>query len=129
MIGRCHHVVIDCPDPTALAGFYSALFGLPVTYRSEEWVVVSRDTTTSGFAFQRVTEHRPPRWPDPEHPQQMHLDVMVDDPSRAARQVVALGARPLPGQHVFADPAGHPFCLVPRPAWAPPVDDPQDSSA
>jgi hypothetical protein len=30
MIGRMHHEVVDCPDPTALAGFYSALRGLPV---------------------------------------------------------------------------------------------------
>jgi hypothetical protein len=23
--------------------------------------------------------------------------------------------------HVYADPAGHPFCLIPRPKWAPPI--------
>lgn len=27
MIGRRHHVVIDCPDPAALATFYSELMG------------------------------------------------------------------------------------------------------
>jgi catechol 2,3-dioxygenase-like lactoylglutathione lyase family enzyme len=31
MIGRMHHAVVDCPDPDALAGFYSALLGLSVT--------------------------------------------------------------------------------------------------
>jgi catechol 2,3-dioxygenase-like lactoylglutathione lyase family enzyme len=122
MIGRCHHVVIDCPDPAALAEFYSVLIGLPVTYRSDDWVVISQDATTSGFAFQRVAVHRPPRWPDPEHPQQFHVDVMVDELSVAERQVVALGARPLKGEHVYADPAGHPFCLIARPEWAPPID-------
>ena len=122
-IGRCHHVVLDCPDPASLAGFYSQLLGLPVTYRSEGWVVVSRDDTTSGFAFQLARDHQPPRWPDPAHPQQLHLDVMVDDLSVASERVLGLGARELPGgDHVFADPAGHPFCLVPRPHWAPPVD-------
>ena len=47
---------------------------------------------------------------------------MVDDLEVAERAVLALGARQLPeGNHVFADPAGHPFCLIPRPKWAPPV--------
>ncbi len=87
MIGRCHHVVIDCPDPAALAEFYSVLIGLPITYQSDDWVVISQSTTSSGFAFQRVTIHRPPRWPDPEHPQQFHLDVMVDELAQAEREV------------------------------------------
>ena len=30
MIGRLHHVVIDCPEPRSLAAFYSEIFGLPV---------------------------------------------------------------------------------------------------
>jgi catechol 2,3-dioxygenase-like lactoylglutathione lyase family enzyme len=120
MIGRLHHVVIDCPDPYLLAGFYSELLGLPVTYRSDGWVVIATNDTTSGVAFQRAPEHRPPQWPDPDHPQQYHMDVMVDDVEEAAVQVLALGARRLSGP-VFADPAGHPFCLIPRPGWAPPV--------
>lgn len=122
MIGRLHHVVVDCPDPGALAGFYSELLGLPVTYRSADWVVVSEDDTTSGIAFQLAADHRAPRWPDPDHPQQLHLDVMVDDLDVADLQVVDLGARRLDGgDHVYADPAGHPFCLIRRPAWARPV--------
>lgn len=121
-IGRAHHVVYDCPDPTVLAAFYSALLSLPITYRSADWVVVSRDDQTSGFAFQLASDHRPPDWPDPQRPQQVHLDVMVDDLVAADREVLRLGARLLThGQHVYADPAGHPFCLIPRPGWAPPV--------
>lgn len=54
MIGRLHHVVIDCPDPAALAQFYSDLLGLPVTYRGEDWFVVSENETSSGLAFQLV---------------------------------------------------------------------------
>jgi catechol 2,3-dioxygenase-like lactoylglutathione lyase family enzyme len=121
MIGRLHHLVIDCPDPAALAEFYSALLGEPITYRSTDFVVVSRDETTSGLAFQLAPDHRPPRWPDPAHPQQMHLDVMVDDVAAAEVAVLALGASRLPGDHVYADPAGHPFCLIPRPQWAGPI--------
>jgi hypothetical protein len=47
---------------------------------------------------------------------------MVDDVEAAAARVVGLGARRLSG-NVFADPAGHPFCLVPRPGWADPVGE------
>ena len=123
MIGRMHHVVLDCPDPAALAGFYSALLGLPVTYRDGDWVVVAVNDTTSGLAFQRVPDHRASTWPDPVVPQQVHLDIMVEDPAAAGPRVLALGATKLDGRNVYADPAGHPFCLIPRPGWAPPVPE------
>ena len=35
--------------------------------------------------------------------------------------VLALGAEKLDGDDVYADPAGHPFCLIRRPGWAPPL--------
>jgi catechol 2,3-dioxygenase-like lactoylglutathione lyase family enzyme len=41
MIGRLHHIVLDCPDVAALAAFYAELLGQPVTYRSDDWVVVA----------------------------------------------------------------------------------------
>jgi catechol 2,3-dioxygenase-like lactoylglutathione lyase family enzyme len=123
MIGRMHHVVLDCPDPAALAGFYSALLGLPVTYRDGDWVVVAVNDTTSGLAFQRAPDHRASTWPDPVVPQQVHLDIMVEDPAAAGPRVLALGATKLDGRNVYADPAGHPFCLIPRPGWAPPVPE------
>ncbi|WP_432892454.1 VOC family protein [Kribbella sp. CA-245084] len=122
MIGRLHHLAIDCPDPLELARFYSALLGKPITYQSDDWVVVADNDHTSGLGFQRAVDHRRPQWPDPERPQQMHLDVMVDDVEAAGPQVLALGARRLAGT-VYEDPAGHPFCLIPRPGWAPPVND------
>ena len=121
-VGRLHHLIVDCPDPASSARFWSDLLGLPVTHDDGDFAVVAADTTTSGLAFQRAPGHPPPTWPDPAVPQQMHLDVMVDDLATAAAAASALGARPLAGDHVFADPAGHPFCLIPRPGWAPPVD-------
>jgi catechol 2,3-dioxygenase-like lactoylglutathione lyase family enzyme len=121
MIGRLHHVVIDCPDPAGLARFYSELLGLPVTYESEDWVVIAPSDTNSGLAFQLAPDHQPPRWPDRERPQQFHLDVMVDDIETAEPLVLALGAKRL-SEHVFEDPAGHPFCIIPRPGWAAPVN-------
>ena len=114
-------MAIDCPDPDALAGFYSDLLGLPVTYRSADWVVVSANETTSGLAFQRAPDHKRPTWPSPSVPQQMHLDIMVEDPQAAGERVLALGAAKLAGDNIYTDPAGHPFCLIPRPRWAPPI--------
>src|SRR5262249_62023362 len=67
------------------------------------------------LSFQLAPDHQPPSWPDPAFPQQVHLDLRVDDIEEAERQVLALGARRLPtdepGFRVYADPAGHPFCL------------------
>jgi catechol 2,3-dioxygenase-like lactoylglutathione lyase family enzyme len=122
MIGRLHHVVLDCRDPAALAAFYAALLGQPVTYSSEDFVVVAADDTSSGLAFQLAPDHQPPTWPDPAVPQQLHLDVMVEDVAAAGPRVLALGAVKLDGEDVYADPAGHPFCLIKRPRWARPVE-------
>lgn len=114
-IGRLHHVVLDSPDPAALAAFYSRLLGQPITYRSEDWVMVANNDACSGLAFQLAPELRPTTWPDPTVPQQLHLDIMTEDPDVAGPRAMALGARKLEGHHVYADPAGHPFCLIPRP--------------
>jgi catechol 2,3-dioxygenase-like lactoylglutathione lyase family enzyme len=125
MTGRLHHLVLDAADVDAEAAFWSSLLGQPVTYRSGDFVVVSADDRTSGLAFQLAPDHRAPTWPDAAVPQQMHLDVMVDDLDEADAEVLALGARALGGGHVYADPAGHPFCLILRPHWAPPVSSPR----
>ncbi|MFJ8828563.1 VOC family protein [Micromonospora aurantiaca] len=119
--GRLHHLIVDCPDPMAEARFWSAVLGDPITYADDDFTVVSASTAASGLAFQRAPGLTPPTWPDPAVPQQMHLDVMVDDQDAAGEAVLALGARRLPGDHVYADPAGHPFCLIRRPTWASPV--------
>ena len=116
MIGRLKTVVLDAPDMDAEAQFWSAVLGIPVVHEAEDW------TTLEGggvrLAVQLAPDHVPPQWPDPAHPQQLHLDVQVDDADEAERQVLALGATRLPDPpdaedfRVFADPAGHPFCLV-----------------
>lgn len=119
MRGRLHHLIFDCPDPRALARLYSELLGNPITYDSDDFVVVAENEATSGLAFQRATDHRRPTWPSPVVPQQLHLDIMVEDVAVATSHVLALGAEKLDGDGVFADPAGHPFCLITRPGWAP----------
>jgi catechol 2,3-dioxygenase-like lactoylglutathione lyase family enzyme len=116
MIGRLHHTVIDCPDPRALAGFYAELLGMHVVRDDDDWVTIRTDSDAPGIAFQRAPDLVPPRWPDPGRPQQFHLDVHVDEVEAAERRVFALGAARLDGGgkdfRVYADPAGHPFCLV-----------------
>lgn len=113
---------LDCPDPWALAAFYSALTGWPIQDDgavgdpATEWVLL-RSPGGPTLAFQRVPEYRPPHWPGSEHPQQLHLDFDVADLDEGERQVLALGARKAehqPGQtfRVYLDPVGHPFCLV-----------------
>jgi catechol 2,3-dioxygenase-like lactoylglutathione lyase family enzyme len=120
MIGRLESVVIDCPDPGALARFYCELLGMHLAFDDGDWVTIKGDSGSPSIAFQRVANHQPPRWPDPSHPAQFHLDVLVDDIETAETQALAAGARPLPGGgetfRVYADPTGHPFCLSFPPA-------------
>ncbi len=116
MIGRVSGIVIDCPDPKALAVFYGEVTGLPMSYESDDWVTLSEPDGPMRLDFQSAPELKTPRWPDPEYPQQFHLDIEVDDVAVAEPKVLALGASKLPGGgetfRVYADPAGHPFCLV-----------------
>ena len=108
-------VVLDCPDPGALAAFYAEVLG--GTAEGEgEWV----DLKVPGgqaLAFQAAPGFEAPRWPAPDRSQQFHLDLTVKDLDAAEAGVLALGARPLDAAdrsrtwRVYADPAGHPFCL------------------
>jgi len=65
VIGRLHHVIVDCPDPAALAGFYAELLGLPITWQEDDFAVVARDDKSSGIGFQLAPDFQPPQWPDP----------------------------------------------------------------
>jgi catechol 2,3-dioxygenase-like lactoylglutathione lyase family enzyme len=116
MIGRLHSTVIDCPDPRALAAFYSELLGMHVVRNDDDWVTIRTDSDAPAISFQKAPDLRPPSWPDPARPQQFHLDVAVDDIELAEKRALALGATKLDGGgddfRVYADPAGHPFCLV-----------------
>ncbi|MGX7675350.1 VOC family protein [Plantactinospora sp. DSM 117369] len=125
MIADLECVVLDCSRPAELAEFYRAILGGEVNRRDRRWALGDDWATLhtpSGLvlAFQRVADYRPPRWPDPARPQQFHLDFGVADLDRAQEQVLALGATVLDGSaddrgwRVYADPAGHPFCLVRR---------------
>jgi catechol 2,3-dioxygenase-like lactoylglutathione lyase family enzyme len=117
MIGQLDSVIIDCPDPRALAGFYCELLGMHVVDDDDGWVTIRTDSDAPSLAFQKASDLRSPSWPDPARPQQFHLDVRVDDIETAERRVITAGATRLAeggGEtfRVYADPVGHPFCLV-----------------
>jgi catechol 2,3-dioxygenase-like lactoylglutathione lyase family enzyme len=107
-------VSIDAPDASMLARFYADLMGMQVTHDTTEAAAISGGGRT--VYFQQVSDYNPPRWPDPAYPQPAHLDVIVSDLDAGEVRALELGATRLPGGEqtfrVFADPAGHPFCLT-----------------
>ena len=116
-IARYPSLVIDAPDAEVLARFYGALLGWKVQTNSDPddtWFEIRGDGQC--ICFQQVADYRAPQWPGQEHPQQMHLDVMVESFEAAEPAVLELGAtrhdhQPGTTFRVFLDPAGHPFCL------------------
>jgi predicted enzyme related to lactoylglutathione lyase len=113
-IARYPSFVIDCADPHALGTFYGALLDWKVEVK-DGWADIKADYGQC-FSFQQVADYQPPRWPAQEVPQQMHIDVMVDDLDAGEAAVLQLGAtkheyQPGTTFRVFLDPAGHPFCL------------------
>jgi predicted enzyme related to lactoylglutathione lyase len=113
-IGRNPCVAIDCADPGDLAKFYAALLDWKIV-DEDDWVEVRSDDGQC-IAMQRVEGYNPPTWPSQHVPQQMHLDIDVDDLDDAEAAVIALGAtkhehQPGTEFRVMLDPAGHPFCL------------------
>ena len=127
-------VVLDCADARALAEFYRNLFGLhyrpgdepPAAGepdpRGRDWLVLRALTGSMGLAFQQVSDYSQPTWPEGPRPQMLHLDTYVssvEDLSMQRDRALALGARELLDRsddaeeplYVFADPAGHPFCI------------------
>lgn len=113
-IARYPTTVLDCPDPASLGYFYGTMLGWTVD-ASQDWVDIRSDIGQC-LSFQLVEDYRRPTWPSQVAPQQMHLDVVVDDLDIGENAVLELGAvksdhQPGTTFRVFLDPAGHPFCL------------------
>ncbi|HEX3781184.1 MAG TPA: VOC family protein [Pseudonocardiaceae bacterium] len=131
---RLRQVVLDCTDPRALAEFYRHLLGLhyrpgdqpppagePDT-NGQDWLVLRDDTNTPRLAFQHVADQPAATWPHGPHPQMLHLDLTVptaEDLLAHHTRALDLGATLLHDRfddpeeplRVYADPAGHPFCV------------------
>ena len=126
--------VLDTTDPRQLAEFYRQLLGL--RYRpgdeppapgqpdpaGQDWLVLRNQAGAAELAFQKVARLAEATWPDGPVSQQLHLDTTV--PTQAGLDIqheraLALGARLLQDRsddpeeplRVYADPAGHPFCI------------------
>ncbi|WP_031274178.1 MULTISPECIES: VOC family protein [unclassified Curtobacterium] len=118
MIGTLDVVVLDCPDPRALARFYVGLLGGEIVAFDEDWAEIALPFTDHRpiLAFQQVADYRAPEWPGQDVPQQSHLDVKVDDLDVGEAAVLAIGATATGSGtdtfRVYLDPAGHPFCLI-----------------
>ncbi|MEP6625967.1 MAG: VOC family protein [Acidimicrobiia bacterium] len=113
-VGALRTIVIDCLDPQPLATFWSALLGVEVHHRDDEWISLRAGAPGHPrVAFQRVPESKATK-------NRVHLDVWVDDIPTATVAAEALGATrsgPLVTEsgepfQILLDPAGNEFCLV-----------------
>lgn len=117
---RINHqvVVFDAADLTAESSFWAeVLDGIVDTEDSWHMVIVDGEPRVG---VQLAPDHIPPDWPNGTPKQQIHLDLWVDDIDVAHEKVMASGATLLQPAavttdpdnfQVYADPAGHPFCL------------------
>jgi catechol 2,3-dioxygenase-like lactoylglutathione lyase family enzyme len=131
-------VVLDCTDARVLAEFYRRLLGFRYRPGDEppppgepdpagsDWLVLRNSSGGVGLAFQQVAQLPEPTWPDDRVPQMLHLDTTVATAAELDAQherVLALGGRlrydrsddPEEPLRVYADPAGHPFCIFVAP--------------
>ena len=110
-------VAFDAADLEVESSFWAGLLDGTVD-KEDDWHMVNVDGEPR-LGVQFAPNHIPPDWPDGT-PQQIHLDLYVDDIRAAHEKAMALGARLLKAAddldarddfQVYADPAGHPFCL------------------
>jgi len=110
---RLTSAAVNGPDARALAAFYADITGGTVTFADDTWATVKGPG--GRIDCQTVPDHTPPTWPGPVG---VHLDFLVDDLAAAEARVLAAGGTRFAFQPnaehclVFADPAGHPFCLT-----------------
>lgn len=119
-------VVFDASDLAAESAFWAEMLGGRVLADDDFHNVFDADDRWV-IGVQLAPNHVPPDWPH-GNAQQVHLDLHVDDPAGAHAHAVSLGARLLQadddlatpeGHQVYADPAGHPFCI----GWGHPDDE------
>lgn len=111
-------IVLEAPDPRALARFYSELLGWEIAKEDTDEAAITPPEGVAYIAFQFSEGYVPPVWPAQEGAQRitMHLDFEVVDLQEAVAHALELGGRetdyqPQANVRVMLDPAGHPFCL------------------
>jgi hypothetical protein len=113
---RLTTVVLEAADIVGLGEFYRDLTGMKLRKHDEDWVSLETAGAGVALAIQRAPGHKPPSWPDAASSMQYHLDLDVDDLDASEALALRLGATKFAEQpgtsfRVYADPAGHPFCL------------------
>lgn len=131
-------VVLDTTDARGLAEFYRQLLGYDYRPGDEcpppgqpdpagrDWLVLVDPAGRARLAFQQVEQLAPSTWPGDGVPQQLHLDLSVpalEELIAQHKHALSLGARllhdrfddPAEPLYVYADPAGHPFCVFVAP--------------
>jgi hypothetical protein len=58
-IARMRTIVLDCPDPHALARFYGELLGWEVTDADDDWINLAGPGGKLSFQLAPATWHRP----------------------------------------------------------------------
>jgi hypothetical protein len=116
--------VLDAPDLQVESSFWAQLLDGTVDDTESDWHSVIVDGEWR-LGVQLAPDHVPPVWPGGGQQQQVHLDLWVDDFARAHDRAMSLGATLLKAAddpatkdeifQVYADPAGHPFCLCRAP--------------
>jgi catechol-2,3-dioxygenase len=115
-VARLSAVVLEAADIVRLAEFYRDLTGMKIADPDDDWITLQGAGGEVALAIQRAPGHQPPTWPDPASSMQYHLDFEVDDLDAGEEVALRLGATKFAEQpgtsfRVYADPAGHPFCL------------------
>lgn len=113
---RMAGLALEAADAVRLAEFYRDLTGMKITDQAEDWITLQDAESKVALSVQLAPDHQPPTWPDPASSMQAHIDFEVDDLDAAEELALRLGAtrfdqQPGTSFRVFADPAGHPFCL------------------
>jgi hypothetical protein len=121
-IGWIREIVLNTSDPVALSAFWAKLVGGEPVEWYDGWITLEPPPHGQRLSFQKTPDHQD------SHVTTVHFDVLVEDLEKAHDAVLSAGGEhleerwsPRPGPdgepvpwRVYADPAGHRFCLVVR---------------
>lgn len=120
-------VVFDAANLEVESAFWAAILNGKVL-KDEKWHSVIDEYGQWRIGVQLNPSHKKPEWPSGVQQQQIHLDLHVENPHESHEEIMNLGATLLQsakdlsakeGFQVYADPAGHPFCI----GWGHPTEE------
>ena len=120
-------IVLDAADLHSVSDFWAGVFD-GKALKEDNWHSVIDSEGEWRMGIQLNPTHLRPEWPDGFQQQQIHLDLHAENFEEMHRKVMVLGAQLLQesdskdadeGFQVYADPAGHPFCI----GWGQPTGE------